>query len=125
VLLFLYMNTEHYKELLLAEQKKLEKELADIGQKNPNNPDDWEATPDEDMDNADPDKNIRADAIEEYANRIGVSAPLEARITEVNAALERIENGTYGVCEVSGEHIEEDRLEANPAARTCKAHMND
>jgi RNA polymerase-binding transcription factor DksA len=119
------MNTEHYKELLLAEQKKLEKELADIGQKNPNNPDDWEATPDEDMDNADPDKNIRADAIEEYANRIGVSAPLEARITEVNAALERIENGTYGVCEVSGEHIEEDRLEANPAARTCKAHMND
>ena len=32
--------------------------------------------------------------------------------------------GTYGTCEVSGEQIEEDRLEADPAARTCKAHMN-
>ncbi|MBC8465356.1 MAG: TraR/DksA C4-type zinc finger protein [Parcubacteria group bacterium] len=119
------MNTDTYKEKLLTEKVKLEEELADIGQKNPNNPNDWEATPVADMDNADPDKNIRADAIEEYANRIGVSAPLEARLTEVNAALLRIEEGTYGVCEISGEKIEEDRLEANPAARTCKAHMND
>lgn len=119
------MNTDIYKEKLLAERAKLEEELGDIGQKNPNNSDDWEATPPEDMDNADPDKNIRADAIEEYANRIGVSAPLEARLAEVNAALLRIEEGTYGVCEVSGAKIEEDRLEANPAARTCKAHMND
>jgi RNA polymerase-binding transcription factor DksA len=38
-------------------------------------------------------------------------------------ALGKIEAGTYGVCEVSGMDIEEDRLEANPAARTCKAHM--
>jgi DnaK suppressor protein len=118
------MNIDHYKELLLAEQKKLEAELADIGQKNPSNSEDWEATPDEDMDNADPDKNIRADAIEEYANRIGIAAPLEARLTEISAALERIENSAYGVCETCGEKIEEDRLEANPAARTCKAHIN-
>ncbi len=118
------MNTKHYKELLLAEQKELEEELADIGRKNPDNPEDWEATPDEEMDNADPDKNIRADAIEEYATRIGVAAPLEARLDEVSAALARIEDGTYGVCEISGEQIEEDRLEANPAARTCKAHID-
>jgi RNA polymerase-binding transcription factor DksA len=119
------MNTDTYKEKLLAERAKLEEELSDIGQKNPDNPDDWEATPDEEMDNKDADRNIRADAIEEYANRIGVAAPLEARLAEVNAALLRIEEGTYGICEVSGEKIEEDRLEANPAARTCKAHMND
>lgn len=118
------MNITHYKELLLAEKAKLEEELTDIGQKNPDVPGDWEASPAADMDNKDPDKNIRADAIEEYANRIGVSAPLEARINEVIAALERIENGTYGICEISSEKIEEDRLEANPAARTCKAHIN-
>ena len=39
-------------------------------------------------------------------------------------ALERIEKGTYGICEVGNEEIEEDRLNANPAARTCKAHLN-
>lgn len=121
-----YMNTEHYKEKLLAERAKLEEALNDIGhQKDSSNANDWEATPPEDMDNADPDKNIRADAIEEYANRIGITAPLETRLNEINNALKRIEEGTYGVCEISGEKIEEDRLEANPAARTCKAHMND
>ena len=31
--------------------------------------------------------------------------------------------GTYGSCEISGEAIEVERLEANPAARTCKAHI--
>ncbi|MCA9353454.1 TraR/DksA C4-type zinc finger protein [Candidatus Nomurabacteria bacterium] len=42
----------------------------------------------------------------------------------VEGALKRIENGTYGTCSVCGEKIEEDRLGANPAADTCKAHMN-
>ncbi len=36
----------------------------------------------------------------------------------------RIEDGTYGVCTVSGEEIETERLEADPAAKTCKAHLN-
>jgi DnaK suppressor protein len=36
---------------------------------------------------------------------------------EIDAALKRIENGTYGVCEVTGEEIEADRLDAVPWAR--------
>ena len=38
--------------------------------------------------------------------------------------LKKIEAGTFGVCEISGEPIEEDRLDANPAARTNKANIN-
>jgi len=38
-------------------------------------------------------------------------------IEEIDAALERIEKGTYGVCEYSGEPIPKDRLEAIPYAR--------
>ena len=53
-----------------------------------------------------------------------MTTTLQARLTDVNVALGKIENGTYGICEVSGEPIEADRLEANPAARTNKAHMN-
>lgn len=49
---------------------------------------------------------------------------LQTRLTDVNAALGKIEAGTFGICEVSGEPIEADRLEANPAARTNKANMN-
>jgi len=39
-------------------------------------------------------------------------------------ALEKIKLGTYGICEICGNHIEEERLQANPSARTDKAHMN-
>ena len=40
----------------------------------------------------------------------------------VENALSRIENGTYGECEVCGEPIEEQRLEALPYATLCMEH---
>lgn len=40
----------------------------------------------------------------------------------VENALSRIENGTYGECEVCGEQIEEQRLEALPYATLCMEH---
>ncbi len=41
-------------------------------------------------------------------------------IAEIDAAIERIRNGTYGVCEVTGEPIPESRLEAIPFTRCTK-----
>ncbi|GAA4413062.1 hypothetical protein GCM10023168_35510 [Fodinibacter luteus] len=46
-------------------------------------------------------------------------------LAEVDAALERVAAGTYGVCEVCGEQISEARLEARPTARTCVHHVQD
>ena len=43
---------------------------------------------------------------------------LEAELAELEAALERVDNGTYGVDEATGEPIPPERLEAFPAART-------
>lgn len=40
----------------------------------------------------------------------------------VENALSRIENGTYGECEVCGKQIEEQRLEALPYATLCMEH---
>ncbi|WP_201608239.1 TraR/DksA family transcriptional regulator [Psychrobacter immobilis] len=40
----------------------------------------------------------------------------------VENALSRIENSTYGECEVCGEQIEEQRLEALPYATLCMEH---
>jgi RNA polymerase-binding protein DksA len=42
-------------------------------------------------------------------------------IVEINDALSRIENGTYGICEIGGEPITKQRLEAIPWARCCIA----
>ncbi|HWI44036.1 MAG TPA: TraR/DksA C4-type zinc finger protein [Nocardioides sp.] len=41
------------------------------------------------------------------------------QLAEVDAALERLDAGTYGVCERCGEAIAEGRLEARPTARLC------
>ena len=45
----------------------------------------------------------------------------EARhhLDEIDAALERVAEGTYGTCEVCGQPIPSGRLEARPTSRTC------
>jgi len=40
-------------------------------------------------------------------------------LTEIRAALQRIEDGTYGICEGTGKPIAKARLKANPWARYC------
>jgi RNA polymerase-binding transcription factor DksA len=49
---------------------------------------------------------------------LGLLDDLEAELAEVEAAIERIDNGTYGVDEVTGEPIDPARLDAVPTART-------
>ncbi|WP_426243462.1 TraR/DksA family transcriptional regulator [Nocardioides sp. LHG3406-4] len=44
------------------------------------------------------------------------------RLAEIEAALERLDSGTYGDCEVCGLPIEAERLEARPTARTHVSH---
>jgi RNA polymerase-binding transcription factor DksA len=51
-----------------------------------------------------------------------VSALLEqaaAQLADLDSALERIEDGSYGSCTRCGQSIGAGRLEARPAARTC------
>jgi RNA polymerase-binding transcription factor DksA len=43
----------------------------------------------------------------------------QQHVVEIDAALERVAAGTYGVCERCGGAIGEGRLEARPVARTC------
>jgi RNA polymerase-binding transcription factor DksA len=118
------IDTQHFKTKLEEEKAKLIAELQTIGKVNPNNPDDWEPMVGEKGDStADP--NDSADSIEEYEANTALINELEVQLKEINVALEKIEKGTYGVCEISGHAIEADRLEANPSARTCKAHINE
>ena len=44
---------------------------------------------------------------------------LRDQTVEVEAALARIDEGTYGICETCGKDIGSARLEAMPAARFC------
>ena len=50
-----------------------------------------------------------------------LATELREALDEVEAAIERVEAGTYGLCEVCGKPIGAARLEAMPAARLCIA----
>jgi RNA polymerase-binding transcription factor DksA len=116
-------ETSTYKATLEDEKKVLETELESVGRRNPSNPSDWEAVPQET--GQEPDPNDRADMMEHLGENSAILNDLEIRYNAVLAALDHIEKGTYGICEVCGIAIEEPRLKADPAANTCLTHMND
>jgi RNA polymerase-binding transcription factor DksA len=115
-------NTTEHKEKLLAEKIKLETELATVGRRNPSQATDWEAT--EGDINLDPaEQGDVAAAMETFETNSAILNKLELRLQDVTKALESIDAGTYGICTVCGEAISSERLDANPAATTCTAHM--
>lgn len=117
------INTNELKEKLVAERKLLIQELSGLGIMNPEN-NDWEAVPPKlDDANDTSDENDSADRFEDYEERSATLSILEERFKDVSSALKRLEEGTFGICEVGGEAIDEDRLNANPAARTCVKHI--
>jgi DnaK suppressor protein len=116
-------DTEKFKKLLLAEAAELEEELNGIGKKDPNTPGGWDVTAaDMKIDSAD--DNEVADRFGELEENTGIANKLEGQLNEVRAALERIEKGTYGLCEKCGKPIELDRLAANPSSRVSIKHKH-
>ena len=68
--------------------------------------------------------NDRADAANDESAHESLLAEIrqeQAELTEIEAALERIRQGTYGVCELTGAPIEAERLRAVPWARCSLA----
>ena len=111
---------EELRGALEAEKDSLEEGLASYGRVQ-GETGDWQgASVGFDGEEADPID--AADQIEELATNVPLVEELEKRHKDVEDALEKMEEGTYGSCEECGEPIPMKRLDANPAARTCMAH---
>jgi RNA polymerase-binding transcription factor DksA len=54
---------------------------------------------------------------------ISILEQVDAELADVEHALRRLDDGTYGTCEFDGKPIPEERLEAMPAARFCVEHQ--
>lgn len=117
------INLKDLEKQLLGEKASLESELSNVGRKNPDSPSGWEALPPE-RDVSQADENTVADGITDYEENRAIVATLEARLKDVVSGLDKLKKGVFGKCQVCQKPIEEDRLGANPAARTCKEHMN-
>lgn len=55
----------------------------------------------------------------ERLNRVGTARELEAMLRDVDRALRKIEDGTYGICDRCGRLIPEERLAARPWSVLC------
>jgi RNA polymerase-binding transcription factor DksA len=117
------MDTAPIRVTLETELTKLTRELAAIAVYD-RATDNWEALP-VGTESPEPDETDEADVVEEWNERRATVSVLEIEYHNVKRALSKIDNGTYGICEVSGEPIEEERLLANPTARTCIAHREE
>lgn len=104
------------KENLETEKKSVQKELEKFAERDPNLKNNWDTKyPNRD----DSDKDDRADEVEDYDSLLPVEYSLELKLKDINSALEKIAQGKYGVCEVCGKEITEERLRACPEAKTC------
>src|SRR5581483_8739560 len=54
----------------------------------------------------------------------GHPAHLHALLHEVDSALDRVANGSYGICEACHDEIETDRLICDPLVRFCLDHLS-
>ena len=112
-----------FHEKLTDERKRLINDLQSIATYNDASGD-WEAAPNtEEL--SESDENSEADGVEEWNERRATVAALEVTYRNIERALQKITDETYGACEICGEKIEENRLSLIPEARSCQAHMND
>lgn len=109
---------EEIKERLLKEKKEVEAGLKDFARADPKLKGDFD-TRFPDIAGQTPEQSESADEVEEYENKLHVEHVLELRLSDINEALEKIRKGSYGICENCGKKIPFERLQANPAAKTC------
>jgi len=62
-----------------------------------------------------------SDTFEREKDR-SIGEGLAEKLGEIDAALARMEEGEYGICQVCGREIADERLEAVPATRFCREH---
>lgn len=110
------IDTEYFRDALLEERQRVEHALTTLREEHPGSLDDEveEAAATADNHLAD---TASATLGREIDYTLGDNA--EQVISEIDAALQRIESGDYGVCASCGAEIPRERLEANPRASLC------
>jgi DnaK suppressor protein len=113
------IDTEHFRTLLLEERERVQRAIAHLHDEHPG------SLEDETDELSIANDNHMGDLATDTLNReIDYSLGENAghHLAEIDAALRRIEDGTYGTCVEGGEDIGERRLEAMPWTPLCIDH---
>ena len=115
------LDKKKIKEKLEKERDILLEQMKDMGKLN-SDTGEWEAIPEE-MEFPTSDENDKADRFENFEARSSMIRTLEPRLSNILKALKSLGKESFGKCVVCKKEIEMSRLEANPAAVTCKKHL--
>jgi DnaK suppressor protein len=110
------IETSEFKERLLEERQRLEASLAGLREEHPGSLEDETQELSLAADNHPGD--IATDTFDRELDE-GLEEGVQRRIEQVDVALGRIEDGTYGTCAICGKEIPEERLRAVPWATLC------
>jgi len=111
------LNYEKYREQLEQERDRIQKELSTFATQNTEGT--WDSTHPQYNSDDNLDLENETVEVEAYVNRLPLEQNFEKRLDAINKALERIKNGTYGICVNCGKPIPEKRLEVMPEADRC------
>jgi len=101
------LNLKEFEEQLKKSQTEIEAELKSLGE-----------VPEmgSDIDAFD----TETDEAEGYSTNLGIKKTMKDRLQEIERALDKIKNNSYGQCEKCGMGIELEVLKASPESRYCK-----
>lgn len=102
---------DQIREKLVSEKQRLEAELSRMGAGGGSEKPAWEEYGSSEEENA--------AEVTAYTDSLGLTYELENELKEINSALERIEQGRYGICGKCGKDIAEARLTARPMSIYC------
>jgi len=110
------IDTGRFREELLHERERVRAAIANLRESHPGSLDDEV----EEISNGS-DSHVGDSASATLGREIDytLGENSEQVLTEINTALKRIEDGTYGTCAVCGKDIAPERLEAYPWASLC------
>ena len=110
------IDTHYFRTMLLEERERVQKAIANLR-------DDHPGSLDEEVEEiaATSDNHLGETASATLGREIDytLGENSEHLLSEIEAALERVENGTYGTCVKCDRTIPPERLEANPWASLC------
>ena len=109
------IDVDRFRSALLDERKRVEGAIENLKHEHPG------SISDETGEDAVYDNHLADTATETYDRELDYTLEEneERLLTEIDAALKRIEGGTYGTCTNCGKQIPEERLEALPWATLC------
>jgi RNA polymerase-binding protein DksA len=109
------IDTNKFRSLLEEERGRVKAAIDNIHQEHPG------SISDETGEDAVYDNHLADTATETYDRELDYTLEENSEhvLSEIDAALKRIEDGTYGQCSNCGKQIPEERLEALPYATLC------